>query len=126
MFSIVNQQVRLAGTPRYRLGIHVYRTGGDVLFSRQHTFDTPGGTRKNSTTTKPTKTGPSEVDLENVQSITKDQLKDSNKVELENYMKHSRPKSMDSGPDMGGVAADGDGVGGVGRGVGDSPGGPLK
>jgi hypothetical protein len=75
---------------------------------------------------KPTKTGPSEVDLENVQSITKDQLKDSNKVELETYMKHSRPKSMDSGPDMGGVAADGDGVGGVGRGVGDSPGGPLK
>jgi hypothetical protein len=36
----------------------------------------------------PTKTGPSEVDPENVQSITKDQLKDSDKSELEAHMKH--------------------------------------
>jgi hypothetical protein len=42
---------------------------------------------KKSTMTKPTKTGPHEVDLENVQPITKDQLKDSNKAELEAYMK---------------------------------------
>jgi hypothetical protein len=38
--------------------------------------------------TKPTKTGPHEVDPENVQLITKDQLKDSDKAELEAYMKH--------------------------------------
>jgi glutamine cyclotransferase len=38
--------------------------------------------------TKPTKTGPHEVDPENVQPITKDQLKDSDKAELEAYMKH--------------------------------------
>jgi hypothetical protein len=37
---------------------------------------------------EPTKTGPSEVDLENVQPITKDQLKDSDKAELEAHMKH--------------------------------------
>jgi hypothetical protein len=38
--------------------------------------------------TKPTKTGPSEVDPKNVQPITKDQLKDSDKAELEAHMKH--------------------------------------
>jgi DNA polymerase I-like protein with 3'-5' exonuclease and polymerase domains len=38
--------------------------------------------------TKPTKTGPSEVDPENVQPITKDQLKDSDKAKLEAHMKH--------------------------------------
>jgi hypothetical protein len=38
--------------------------------------------------TKPTKTGSHEVDLENVQPITKDQLKDLDKAELEAYMKH--------------------------------------
>jgi hypothetical protein len=38
--------------------------------------------------TKPTKTGPCEVDPENVQPITKDQLKDSDKAELEAHMKH--------------------------------------
>jgi hypothetical protein len=37
---------------------------------------------------KPTKTGPSEVDPENVQPITKDQLKDSDKAEFEARMKH--------------------------------------
>jgi hypothetical protein len=37
---------------------------------------------------KPTKTGPHEVDPENVQPITKDQLKVSDKAELEAYMKH--------------------------------------
>jgi hypothetical protein len=37
---------------------------------------------------EPTKTGPSEVDPENVQPITKDQLKDSDKAELEAHMKH--------------------------------------
>jgi hypothetical protein len=37
---------------------------------------------------KPTKTGPSKVDPENVQPITKDQLKDSDKAELEAHMKH--------------------------------------
>jgi hypothetical protein len=37
---------------------------------------------------KPTKNGPSEVDPEIVQPITKDQLKDSNKAELESHMKH--------------------------------------
>jgi hypothetical protein len=35
---------------------------------------------------KPTKTGPSKVDPENVQPITKDQLKDSDKAELEAHM----------------------------------------
>jgi hypothetical protein len=34
------------------------------------------------------KNGPSEVDLENVQPITKDHLKDSDKAELEAHMKH--------------------------------------
>jgi hypothetical protein len=43
---------------------------------------------KKSTMTKLTKTGPSEVDPENVQPITKDQLKDSDTDELEAYMKH--------------------------------------
>jgi hypothetical protein len=38
--------------------------------------------------TKPTKNGPSDVDPENVQLITKDQLKDSDKAELEAHMKH--------------------------------------
>jgi hypothetical protein len=38
--------------------------------------------------TKPTKNGPSEVDPENVQPITKDQLKDSDKAKLESHMKH--------------------------------------
>jgi hypothetical protein len=33
------------------------------------------------------KTGPHEVDPENVQPITKDQLKDSDKAELEAHMK---------------------------------------
>jgi hypothetical protein len=37
---------------------------------------------------EPTKTGPSEVDPENVQPITKDRLKDSDKAELEAHMKH--------------------------------------
>jgi hypothetical protein len=35
-----------------------------------------------------TKIGPHEVDPENVQPITKDQLKDTNKVELKAHMKH--------------------------------------
>jgi hypothetical protein len=34
------------------------------------------------------KTGPSEDDPENVQPITKDQLKDSDKAKLEAHMKH--------------------------------------
>jgi hypothetical protein len=38
--------------------------------------------------TKPTKTDSSEVDPENVQPINKDQLKDSDKAELEAHMKH--------------------------------------
>jgi hypothetical protein len=38
--------------------------------------------------TKATKTGPSKADPENVQPITKDQLKDSDKAELEAHMKH--------------------------------------
>jgi hypothetical protein len=38
--------------------------------------------------TKPTKIGPSEVDPKNVQPITKDQLKDSDKADLEAHMKH--------------------------------------
>jgi hypothetical protein len=38
--------------------------------------------------TKPTKTGPHEVDPENVQLITKDQLNDSDKAEPEAHMKH--------------------------------------
>jgi DNA polymerase I-like protein with 3'-5' exonuclease and polymerase domains len=37
---------------------------------------------------KPMKTGPHEIDPENVQPITKDLLKDSDKAELEAYMKH--------------------------------------
>jgi hypothetical protein len=37
---------------------------------------------------KSTKNGPSEVNLENVQPITKDRLKDSDKAELEAHMKH--------------------------------------
>jgi hypothetical protein len=38
--------------------------------------------------TKPMKNGPSKVDPENVQPITKDHLKDSDKAELEVHMKH--------------------------------------
>jgi hypothetical protein len=38
--------------------------------------------------TKPTKTGSSKIDPENIQPITKDQLKDTDKVELEGHMKH--------------------------------------
>jgi DNA polymerase I-like protein with 3'-5' exonuclease and polymerase domains len=38
--------------------------------------------------TNPTKTSPSEVDPKNIQSITRDQLKDSDKAELEAHMKH--------------------------------------
>jgi hypothetical protein len=38
--------------------------------------------------TKTTETGPSEIDPENVQSITRDQLKDTNKAEFEAHMKH--------------------------------------
>jgi hypothetical protein len=37
---------------------------------------------------KPTKTVPSEIDPENIQAITRDQLKDTNKVEFEAHMKH--------------------------------------
>jgi hypothetical protein len=37
---------------------------------------------------KPTKSGPHEVDPENVQVITRDQLKDTNKAEFEAQMKH--------------------------------------
>jgi hypothetical protein len=43
---------------------------------------------KKSTMKKPMKNGPYEVDLENVQPITKDQLKDSDKAEIEAHMKH--------------------------------------
>jgi DNA polymerase I-like protein with 3'-5' exonuclease and polymerase domains len=43
---------------------------------------------KKKTMTKPTKTGPHKVDPTNAQPITKDQLKDSDKAELEAYMKH--------------------------------------
>jgi hypothetical protein len=43
---------------------------------------------KKSTRTKLTNNGPHEVDPENVQPITKDQLKDSDKAELKAYMKH--------------------------------------
>jgi hypothetical protein len=43
---------------------------------------------KKSTMTKPTKIGPHEVDPENVQLITKDQLKDSDNAEPEAHMKH--------------------------------------
>jgi hypothetical protein len=38
--------------------------------------------------TRSTKNGSSEVDPENIQPITKDQLKDSDKAELEAHMKH--------------------------------------
>jgi hypothetical protein len=38
--------------------------------------------------TKPTKTGLFEVDPKNVQSITKDQLKDVDKAEFEAHMRH--------------------------------------
>jgi hypothetical protein len=37
---------------------------------------------------KPTKSGPHEVDPENVQVITRDQLKDTDKAEFEAQMKH--------------------------------------
>jgi hypothetical protein len=43
---------------------------------------------KKSTMKKSMKNGPSEVDPENVQPITKDQLKDSDKAEFEAHMKH--------------------------------------
>jgi hypothetical protein len=46
--------------------------------------------------TKPTKNGPSEVDLENVQPITEDQLEDSDKAELEAYMKHDEKLCLTS------------------------------
>jgi hypothetical protein len=48
----------------------------------------PGGTRKKLIMMKSMKNGPSEVDPENVQPITKDQLKDSDKAEFEAHMKH--------------------------------------
>jgi hypothetical protein len=38
--------------------------------------------------TKNTKIGPSEIDPENVQAITKDQLQDTDKAEFEAHMKH--------------------------------------
>jgi hypothetical protein len=38
--------------------------------------------------TKPMKTGPHEVDPDNVRAITRDQLKDTNKAEFEAHMKH--------------------------------------
>jgi hypothetical protein len=41
---------------------------------------------KKSTITKPTKTGPSEIDQENVKAITRDQFKD--KAEFEAHMRH--------------------------------------
>jgi hypothetical protein len=37
---------------------------------------------------KNTKTGASEIDLDNVQAITTDQLKDTDKVELKAHMRH--------------------------------------
>jgi hypothetical protein len=37
---------------------------------------------------KPTKTGPSEIDPENVQAITREKLKDTDKAEFEAHMKH--------------------------------------
>jgi hypothetical protein len=38
--------------------------------------------------TKNTKTGTSEIDPENVQAITNDELKDTDKVEFEAHVKH--------------------------------------
>jgi hypothetical protein len=38
--------------------------------------------------TKPTKTGPSEVDPKNVQAITKDQMQDADKAEFKAHMRH--------------------------------------
>jgi hypothetical protein len=38
--------------------------------------------------TNNTKNGPSEIDPENVQAITKDQLKDTDKAEFEAHLKH--------------------------------------
>jgi hypothetical protein len=43
---------------------------------------------KKSTMMKNTKTGASEIDPKNVQAITKDQLKDTDKAEFEAHMKH--------------------------------------
>jgi hypothetical protein len=57
------------------------------IFASTHFWHALWDTKK-STMTKPTKTGPHEVDLENVQPITKDQLKDKDKAELEAHMKH--------------------------------------
>jgi hypothetical protein len=37
---------------------------------------------------KPTKTSPHEVDPENIQAITRDQLKDTDKAEFEAHMRH--------------------------------------
>jgi hypothetical protein len=47
----------------------------------------PGGTR-NINDVNPTKNGLYEVNPENVQPITKDQLKDLDKAKLEAYIKH--------------------------------------
>jgi hypothetical protein len=43
---------------------------------------------KESTMMKNTKTGASKIDPENVKAITKDQLKDTDKVEFEAHMRH--------------------------------------
>jgi hypothetical protein len=54
--------------------------------------------------TKPTKTGPHEVDPENVQTITKDQLKDTDKAEFEAHMRHYKELYLASyGQTKGGV-----------------------
>jgi hypothetical protein len=43
---------------------------------------------KKSTMTKPTKTGPSKIDPENAQVITRDLLKDIYNVEFKTHMRH--------------------------------------
>jgi hypothetical protein len=48
----------------------------------------PGGTENTSTMTKNTEIGAFEIDPENVQAITKDQLKDTDKAEFEAHIKH--------------------------------------
>jgi hypothetical protein len=69
IFSIVNQQVRLVGTPLYRQRSHMCCTRRwRPIFASTHFWHARWDPKK-STMTKPTKTGPSEIDPENVQEI---------------------------------------------------------
>jgi hypothetical protein len=75
---------------------------GDVLFSRQHTFGTPGGTQKKSTKLKNSKGN--EVDQSNIQTVTRDLLKDADEAEFEAHMKRYEELCLASyGQTKGGV-----------------------